>query len=357
MACTLDLCLDIRSKSNLFLSCIDLFATRCWNYSPANDIDEGYRLGQVGLAIYHKFQVKVWLPRLTAAYYSGVHTFKHPLPTILEPLQCAWRVGIETGDMESAFLCGLFHCYSQLETIPLHQTEASNQMTVFEVTKPILQFIHNLMGRGDAEPTSLSGEAMNEEDMHRLKESGNQLYAFAHFYVMVLGYMFGDCEQAVTSSKIVRLISGYPSGALNAALIVFFDGLVAIRNSRTLMKRSNLRLASKQLRRIRHWAKHAPHTFLCRQFLLEAQIAAVTGDHASVGSKYVNAIALAKDAGFIFQIALGNELAGKYYLLERKDEVSARPYLREALRHYELWGAKAKLDHLAGELKLTNLTL
>lgn len=99
-----------------------------------------------------------------------------------------------------------------------------------------------------------------------------------------------------------------------------------------------------------HWAKHVPQTFLCRQFLLEAEIAAVRGDSTTAYSKYVAAIATSKDSGFIFPTALGNELAGKYYLRERKDEETARPFIQEALHHYERWGAKAKVDHLAHEL-------
>lgn len=327
-------------------------------YSPANDIEEGYRLGQVGMAMYDKFQVKVWLPRLSAMYYLGVHSFKHPFPTILKPLALAHRVGIEAGDMEMAMVCRLLHCFSQFETRALSETEANyqvlreqmilyGQMTSVEITKPSLQAIHNLMGRGSVGPSILCGEIIGEEEFRRIRDSTGKLVLFVHFYIMMLGYMFGDNEQAAQSSKRVRVISDYPFGAFDAALIVFFDGLVAVRNARISKKRSNLRFALTQLRRMRQWAQHAPHTFLCRQFLLEAEIAAITGDRASVYSKYVAAIALAKDGGFIFQAALGNELAGKYYLLERKDEVIAWPFLREALRYYELWGACAKVEHLA----------
>lgn len=64
--------------------------------SPANNINEGFRLGQLGLAMYDIFRIKVWLPRLTVTYYYGIHAFKHALSTTFEPLQRAQRVGIET---------------------------------------------------------------------------------------------------------------------------------------------------------------------------------------------------------------------------------------------------------------------
>jgi hypothetical protein len=328
-----------------------------------NDIDEGYRLGQLGLALQEKFQLRVWLPRVASFYWLGIHTFKHPLATIITPLQRAQRVGIETGDIEFALGCGVAHVWVRFEISPLPEVEAAYQVvreqiifygqkSVLGMTITSLQAIHNLMGRGSAGPTTLSGEIMDESSWHELKESHGKFFEFAHFYLMMLAYLFGEYVKAAEYSKLLRQVADFPFGAVEVALIVLFDALVALQNARRAKKHKMLRFARKQLRRIRYWAQHAPHLFLCRQYLLEAEIAAVLGDHASVYSKYVAAIAQATYSGSIFQIALGNELAGKYYLLERNDKETAMPFLREALHHYERWGAKAKVEHLARELRL-----
>ena len=76
-----------------------------------------------------------------------------------------------------------------------------------------------------------------------------------------------------------------------------------------------------------------------------------TGDHLSVHSKFVAAISLAKDSGFLDIIALSNELAARYWMLQRSDEERAKPYLREALEYYEKWCAKAKSESLSQEFK------
>jgi hypothetical protein len=329
-----------------------------------NDIEEGYRLGQLGLALQEKFQLRVWLPRVAGIYWLGIHTFKHPLATIITPLKRAQRVGIETGGIEFALACGVAHVWARFETSPLPEVEAAYKVlreqiifyglkNILSMTKPVLQAIHNLMDRGSVgPPTTLSGEIMDESSLHEMKESNGKLFEFAHFHLMMLAYLFGEYVEATEYSKLLRPASDLPFGAIDAALIVLFDALIALQNARRAQKRNRLRHARKQLRRIRYWAQHAPHLFLCRQYLLEAEIAAVSGDHASVYSKYVAAIAQATYSGFIFQIALGNELAGKYYLLERKDEETAMPFLREALHHYDRWGAKAKVEHLALELRL-----
>lgn len=305
--------------------------------------------------------MRVWLPRVAAIYWLGIHTFKHPLATIITPLRRAQRVGIETGDIEFSLACGVSHVWAQFETRPLIEVEAAYQVlreqmifygqeTVLDMTKPSLQAIHNLMGRGSVGPTTLSGEVMDEDLLFEMRDSNGKLYEYSHFHLMMLAYLFGDHVKAAEYSKLLRPASNFPFGAIDAALMVFFDGLVALQNARISKKRRRLCYARKQLRRIQYWTQHAPHTFFCRQFLLEAEVAAVSGDLASVYSKYVAAIALATSSGFIFQIALGNELAGKYYLHERKDKATAMPFLREALHHYERWGAKAKFEHLASEI-------
>ena len=330
---------------------------------PARDIEEGYRLGQVGLAMHEEFKIKVWFPRLAITYYLGVYSFKHPLPTILEPMQQAMRIGIETGDLESAMACGVVRCFVQIEFRPLAESEANyqslreqvkvyNQQTAYEVTKPNLQLVQNLMGRGSLRPSILCGEIIPEHELALLQEPGGPLFNFVHGCTMMLGYLFGDLEQATRSSKALRFVLDNPFSGFDASLIVFLDGMVAVRNARRPKNRKNLRHAQKQVKRMCHWAQHSPHTFLCRQFLLEAELAVTTGDQISVHSKYVAAIGAANHSGSIFISALGNELAGKYYMFVRNDEGTALPFLREAFRLYESWGAKAKVEHLSKEVKL-----
>lgn len=337
-----------------------------WNASPVNNIEEGYRLGQLGLALQEKFRVRVWFSRVALLYWLGIHTCKHPLNSIFAPHKDGQRVGIETGDIESSLACGLSHDWCRFETTPLPEVEAAyhvlreqmifyGQETSLAMTKPFLQLVHNLMGRGHGGPTTLTGEIMDKKSLRDLQKANGKTMELANFYLMLLAYMFGDHDKVAAHSMKLRPASDYPFGAMEAALIVFFDGLVAVKNARISQRRKMLRLAQKQLRRIRHWAQHAPHTFLCRQFLLEAEVAAVKGHHVSVYSTYVAAIAQARDAGFIFQIALGNELAGKHYLFERNDTETALPFLREAVYHYERWGAKAKVEHLTLELKQIRL--
>jgi hypothetical protein len=113
---------------------------------------------------------------------------------------------------------------------------------------------------------------------------------------------------------------------------------------------SHIPRAKRSMKRIKHWAKHSPINFLGKQFLLEAELAVVTGDTLSALSKYICAISLSTDGGFSMQAALANERAGKF-LLEQGDKDLAKPYFEEALLFYEKWGAPTKVQHLKNEVK------
>jgi len=275
-----------------------------------------------------------------------------------------------TGDIEYSLGAALMYTWIQFGLRPLPETVREyerlreritlyGQETVFKLTKPALQMMHNLLGRsGPAGPTFLQGEIMDDSDLHSMEKDNETFFVFANFHLMMLNYLFGDLARATASAKVIRTWSDYPPGGMEALLVVFFDGLVAARNAQVSGKWKYRRRATKLLRRFEEWAKYSPRNFLCRQFLLDAEIRVAVGDHLSVHSKYVAAIALAKAAGFLDIIALANELAARYYF-QRNENEAAKPFLREALEYYLYirWGALAKAEHLSQEFNSLGLWL
>jgi hypothetical protein len=242
--------------------------------------------------MYQLFQVKVWLPRLSFAYYGAIHTFEEDISSSLEPLLQAERVGIETGDLESAMLCGLTYVGSQFETRSLGVTEQDyrtlkdqlvfyGHMGVLDITKPSMQAISNLHGQGNIDPTVLSGKYMNESDISQWTAKGSKLMVVTHAYIALLGYLFGNDSKAGEHSKLIQHHIDHTMGALEATVLVLIDGLISVRLYSTSRKRYLLRLAAERHRQLCRWSMHAPRTFLCRQFLLEAELAVVTAKHFS----------------------------------------------------------------------------
>jgi len=316
--------------------------------------------------MYERFGFPVWMPRVASGYYLFVHFWVGTIESSLEPLKTAYEIGMTHGDVEFAFAAAMTYLFVQFEMRPLLETLSAyerlrermmfySQETVWSLTRPFCQSIHNLLGHtGPGGPTVLEGDFLDHGTLRRFQEHSPTLYLFVNFHGMVLNYLFGDLKQASECAKVVRPMTNYPPGGMEGALLVFYDGLIAARNAQMKQKAwRSRRRAEHQLKRLSHWAKFAPHTFLCRAFLLEAELRVACGDHLSAHSKYVAAIALAKDSGFLNIVALSNELAAKYFL-QRSEEKIAEGFLREALEYYERWGAIAKVEHLRCEFKISD---
>jgi hypothetical protein len=318
--------------------------------SPANDINEGYRLGKVGMAMHSKHAIKVWLAPLYVMYYMGIHSFKYPIYTMIQPLEFAQQIGAETGNIEQSFICGIIINFIQGEYRSLAETEIRYReliekmshyglTNIIIVSTPSFKAIQCLLGHCNIDSIT----------KHKVAADG-LLFVFKMFHIMMLSYFFGDFDLAASISKHLRMASAYPLGGVDAALISFYVGLVEIEHSRKIGKRRNLRYGIKKLRQLRDYAKHSPNLFLCRQYLLEAEVASVK-NYDNAYSKYYAAIAQAKDAGNIALTALGNELAGNHFSCSNHDQETANSFFQQAIYYYEKWGAIAKVNHLRQRLE------
>ena len=324
--------------------------TRNWLLqSPALDIDEGYRLGRVGMTMYEKFNIKVWFAPLAIMYYLGVHSFKHKIMSIVEPLQYAAQVGEETGNIEEGIFCEVAACFVQYEFISL----LKNINLLREVQKKMLVYglatLHAL-----STPTMESFEVLvglrDIDSCTKYQKSDGIIFVFAHCYSMMLNIIFGNVDAAAQSSTHLTYFSRIPIGSVDAAIIAFFDGLTAVRSARRARKWHNIKYGMKKVRQLSKYATHAPDLFLCRVHLLEAEIASIKGENCA-HAKYVAAIALAKDSGCISVSALGNESAGYYHLYQNDDLQVAKMHFQEAIHYYELWGATGKVTQLTSEVQ------
>ncbi|PLP98149.1 trifunctional serine/threonine-protein kinase/ATP-binding protein/sensor histidine kinase [Cupriavidus pauculus] len=98
-------------------------------------------------------------------------------------------------------------------------------------------------------------------------------------------------------------------------------------------------------RQLAQWARRCPATFAHRALLVEAEIARLEGRDIDAMRGYESAIASARDSDLIHMQALVNELAARFYLSRRLDNV-ALVYLRQARHAYLHWGADAKVWQL-----------
>ncbi|MBX7184111.1 MAG: protein kinase [Vicinamibacteria bacterium] len=93
------------------------------------------------------------------------------------------------------------------------------------------------------------------------------------------------------------------------------------------------------------WARSCPQNFEHRFLLVEAEWLRTLGRRRRAIRRYEEAVAAAREYGFIQDAALASELMAEAYL-EMRNERDAIPHLVSALSGYAAWGADAKVRDL-----------
>ncbi len=104
-----------------------------------------------------------------------------------------------------------------------------------------------------------------------------------------------------------------------------------------------------QTKRMEQWAEGCPENFRHKYLLMSAERMRLEGQRWSTIENYAKAIQVAQEQGFTRHVALGHELAAKFYR-EQGLETYAAAHFQEACRVYQQWGAHAKADHLQSYL-------
>ncbi|WP_437718451.1 AAA family ATPase [Sorangium sp. So ce448] len=98
-------------------------------------------------------------------------------------------------------------------------------------------------------------------------------------------------------------------------------------------------------RQLGAWARSGPDNFLHKHALVRAEIARLLGREPEASRLYEQAIAAAREGGFVQHEAIACELAAEFYRA-RGLSTPADSYLRSARAGYFRWGAHAKVEQL-----------
>lgn len=310
----------------------------------------------------------VEITKLTAftLFLGCITPWQRPIAETIHPLKQAQEVGSQTGDIEFACLnAGLysgavFFSDSTLNDVSnliggiINMMQNRRQDSLLLMITPFQQLTHSLMGLTD-NPSTLSGDLELTEAFKHAEETRNiSSLICLRLQNMMLGYLFGDYEQA---GKMAEEIEGltYPPPGIDAIFCKFFIGMTHLASARIYTGLKHflcLRKAKKAIKEFKTWSLHSPHNCLPMKFLLEAELASYQGKNNRAYEKYTASTALAVDAGFRMIEAMSHEHAGRH-LFATGDESLAAASFKKALACYEKWGAKAKFEHLEKEVQNT----
>jgi predicted ATPase/signal transduction histidine kinase/CheY-like chemotaxis protein/tRNA A-37 threonylcarbamoyl transferase component Bud32 len=325
------------------------------------DIESAYKFGKLALSLVERFNA---LEIKTSVFFVAgactIHGKVHARET-LPLLQDGYSYGLENGHFEYGGYAAMQKCqysyYIGQELPRLEQEMATISNALAELKQEnalswnqiFQQSVINLL-----EPCEnsccLLGEVYNEEKALTLLKKANDRTGLHYFYLnkLILCYLFEQYHQALKNAVQAEQYLDGVKAFLAVPVFYFYDALVklAIYPLVSPLQQEYLlsRVISNQ-EKMRKWADHAPMNFQHKYELVEAEKGRVLGKSWQAMEYYDQAIAGAKEQGYIQEEALANELAAKFYFECSREKV-AQTYLIDAYYGYIRWGATAKVRDL-----------
>ncbi|MBF2007518.1 MAG: AAA family ATPase [Chlorogloeopsis fritschii C42_A2020_084] len=327
------------------------------------DIESAYKFGKLALSIVERFNALEL--KTSVCFVAGactIHSKVHAQET-LPLLQDGYSYGIENGHFEYGGYAAMQKCqYSyyigqELTKLEKEMATISNALAQLKQENALSwnqifqQSVLNLL-----EPSEngccLLGEVYNEEKSLPLLKEANDRTGLHYFYLnkLILCYLFGEYDRASENGVQAEQYLDGVKAFLAVPVFHFYDSLaqLAIYPSASLSLSQQEYLFSRVIsnqEKMQIWASHAPMNFQHKYDLVEAEKARILGQADRAIALYDQAIAGAREQGYIQEEALANELAAKFYF-ERGREKVAQTYLTDAYYGYIRWGATAKVRYL-----------
>jgi len=326
-------------------------------------IDSGYRFGKLALENLDHSNRELHCKTLTLVN-NFILIWKHHLKNSLEPLSQAYRIGMETGDIEFALIAAitssanafiLGHELNSLErNLAIHNKKAKdfNQIPILSMGLIYQQAVNNLITPNNA-PWLLEGEIYSENQLKQFHQDSGDESSAANLYILklFLALLFRRPEHALEFALEARRVISSVISSPAVPFFTIYESLAYIAAlerapySKQLRLRARLKLNQRLLRK---WSQHAPENVLHGYHLVEAEKAKFYGNVTTAMDHYDLAIENAVKYGFLKEQALANELAGRFYLENGKRDLGMF-YLSRAKTNYIRWGATAKVHWMNDE--------
>lgn len=327
------------------------------------DVKNGQRYGDLALRLTDRFKVDAWTGRVATLYYATVFVWRRPFREAIQPMRDARQIALACGDIEFALLNANMMCLLQIDRVPIPDLvdtirEYQETMKTFgqtvnlQLLQPTLYILLSCSGVTEGDFTVLQDASDRVGSFQEVLDPTSLVTMWIHYARMIVGYVFGDLDEAARCLRFCSSLVNNPTGAGDATMPCVIDGLMAIElYRRDRWKVGLLCRIRKRIRQLRRFSAHSPMNFLGKLHLVQAEFASLQGRDQRAYFKYTSSISLYRESGVHLQLGLANELAGKHFLRLNETDMAIR-FLKEAERVYRNWGGHAKADHLVAEVKL-----
>ncbi len=289
-----------------------------------------------------------------------LHHRKSHLRGTLPICRVGYQAGLETGNLEmlgyniEAFCRAAYWCGQPLtELAPqirvyYQQLLDFNQVTTASYARIFWEATLFLLGNPDKLEISFEQSVYGNTFLAQLLSAQDYCGLFSYYlHRAIVKFSVGDLAQAAADIMQSRQYIAAGEGYISEAGLYFYDSLITLATITAEMDgfpEQQQRINQNQSH-LKYWAEHAPMNYLHKWQLVEAEKYRILGNKAQAMDFYDEAIAGAKEHGYIQEEALANELAAKFYLSQGK-QLIATAYMQEAHYHYQIWGAAAKVQYL-----------
>lgn len=329
------------------------------------EIDAGYEYGKTAIQLTKLFDNQRMTIRSTHVYWGFTRHWKEPIAQIVDEYPDLFLQGVETGELEyasyAAMMCTIFLYYvgqdlksarAKIERFTESQ-RGFKQAPSLDVQLIFHQAVENLAERSSSRE-KLCGEFFHEEEKlaNLNSEHNDPTKLFVYYCIKThLSVFYADFESAAQFAKKAREHLDGGQGTFHLPVFHCVESIALLgrfSEQTPKVQRALRKRVSENLKKLKKWAGHCPKNHSHRVALVSAELACVQNKADLALQGYDEAIALAKENGFLNDEALANELAARFHL-SRQSKIVARAYLTEAYYRYEQWGALSKLEQLASE--------
>jgi predicted ATPase/GAF domain-containing protein/HPt (histidine-containing phosphotransfer) domain-containing protein len=327
-----------------------------------SDYETAYKYASISLALMDRMNTKKHRGQILMRFYSFIHFWKMPMKEAPPKLNEAFALCMESGDIDTASINAIF-CTNFLffGSEPLHDLmrtadkychilEKNKMIVGLKTVNIIRQIIENLVIENKVNNFLINGSYFDENEGLDTFTKNSYITGICSFYTMklYLYYIYGCYEDALSILPKANEFKHAGNSTILVPIIEFLETLTYLQLSKANKAPVNFKKVKYNLKRLKKCAFHCPSNFLHKQLLIEAEIAAIKHKYALAEKLYDKALQTALTSGFTNEAAIICETACKFYTDTRRPGV-ARVYFNDAIRHYTLWGALAKVSNLKNQ--------
>ncbi len=320
---------------------------------------EGFRLAKLGCDLVEKHAFLAYRPKVQDA--TGIAAFwTQPMATSIDFVRASFRAALETGDLTYA-------CYAMYHIVTLlllrnepldavwREAEIARDFVrdakfrdMEDTIVPQQRFIAMMQGRTAS--ISTFNDAQFDEGAFEAQLMGGRMPTMICWYWTMKAkarFLAGDHAEALAAVDKATALLWSSTGHFPLIDYYYYAALTvaALYENASAVERPRWGELLELRDQLREWADVNRPSFGDKHALVSAEIARLEGRELDAMRLYEEAIALARDHGFVQNEGLANEVAARFYTA-RGFETIAHAYLRNSRYCYLRWGADGKVKQL-----------